>query len=158
MKEWGFRAPFPHRPSRTRRRTHHYLPLSKPFFDFPRMCIQQSTEAASQSAYFSSAVGVFHEGGCRVAATRWAPGTWRSGSRVGHEARQPRCALPGGADPAGSRGISGCGGCSCARGRSFQKGKRLHQRGNPYFFHCSFITRLSACSTSHKQLTVTVPK
>lgn len=102
--------------------------------------------------------GLLHEGGCRVAATRWAPGTWRSGSRVGHEARQPRCALPGGADPAGSRGISGCGGCSCARGRSFQKGKRLHHRGNPYFFHCSFITRLSACSTLQKQLTVTVPK
>lgn len=140
MKEGGFRAPFPHRPSRTRRRTHHYLPLSKPFFDFPRMCIQQSTEAASQSAYFSSAASFTRVGvGWPRPATRWAPGPWRSGSRVGHEARQPRCALPGGADPAGSRGISGCGGCSCARGRSFQKGKRLHQRGNPYFFHCSLI-------------------
>lgn len=93
VKEWGFRAPFPHRPSRTRRRTHHYLPLSKPFFDFPRMCIQQSTEAASQSAYFSSAVGVFHEGGCRVAATRDPLGAGALALRVTCWSRGPAAPL-----------------------------------------------------------------
>lgn len=59
------------------------------------------------------------------------------------------------------QGLAGspAAGAAAARGdRSFQKGKRLHHSGNPYFFHCSFITRLSACSTSQKQLTVTVPK
>lgn len=157
MKEWGFRAPFPHRPSRTRRRTHHYLPLSKPFFDFPRLCIQQSTEAASQSAYFSSAASFTRVGvGWPRPAGRRGPGAQGHVlvTRPGSPAALFREALI----PQGLAGSPAAGAAAARGDRSFQKGKRLHQRGNPYFFHCSFITRLSACSTSQKQLTVTVPK